>query len=388
MNKHINRLIDLESAIKKKSHFLLGPRQTGKSSAIAKQLPNVKIYDLLLTDVFRKLSYNPAAIREELQDNDKFIVIDEIQKIPELLNEVQWLIEKKRVHFLLTGSSARKLKRYGTNLLGGRARLLKLHPLVSAELGSHFDLNRALQYGLLPSIYFSDDPETDLEAYISLYIQQEIANESLTRNLPAFSRTLEIAALCQAEQTNFTAVANDAQIPRTTVHEYFQILEDTLMIRKLEPWKQNKVRKPVATSKYYFFDWGVARKLQGHDKVTPKSILFGKAFESFLFHELDSFCDYFGKSGSTHKLHYWRTQNGDEVDFLLNDSVAIEAKAKSNLTANDLKGLIRLNEVTKCQHNIIVYLGEARTLTPQPGIKIKALPPHEFLKALWSGEWA
>jgi predicted AAA+ superfamily ATPase len=376
----IPRILDLKTALSKKSHFLLGPRQTGKSFAIRAQLSPAKIYDLLLHDTFRKLSYNPSLIREEWKKEDQLIVIDEIQKLPELLDEVHWMIENRGVRFLLTGSSARKLRKVGPNLLGGRARLLRFHPFVRAELNSSFDLQKTLQIGTLPGIYFSDDPERDLDAYLSLYIQQEIANEGLTRNLPAFSRTLEVAALCQAEQTDFTAISSDAQVPRTTVHEYFQILEDTLMIHKLEPWEGAKKRKAVATSKYYFFDWGVARKLQGIGEITPKTPLYGKAFESYLFHELRSFCDY----RDVKSFHYWRTPTGEEVDFILNNEVAIEVKAKATLSRADFKGLLKLSEEKKLKKLLLVYLGPERN--PEEFSKIKVLHYTKFLDQLWTGE--
>lgn len=380
MAAKIPRILNLKAALSKKSHFLLGPRQTGKTSAIEAQLGSVKVYDLLLKEVFRRLSFNPSLIREEWKAEHRIIVIDEIQKLPDLLDEVQWMIEKYNVHFLLTGSSARKLRKYGTNLLGGRARMLHLHPFVRKELGAHFDLNRALQTSLLPSIYFSEDPEAELDSYVALYIQQEIANEGLIRNLPAFSRFLEVAALCQAEQTHFTAVSNDAQVARTTVHEYFQILEDTLMIHRLDVWGQSKKRKSVATPKYYFFDWGVARKLQGIDRFEPKSVLFGKAFESYFFHELRSYCDYH----SAKKLQYWRTQSGDEVDFILNEDIAIEVKGKATMSSQDLKGLRKLAEEKKMRQFYFVYLGSDRRLDSVRNITV--LNYESFLDRLWAGE--
>lgn len=376
----ISRITDLKSALSKKSHILLGPRQTGKTFLIRQQMPEVKTYDLLLKETFKKLSFDLGSIRSELTEKDKVIIVDEIQKLPELLDEIQWIIENKGVRFLLTGSSARKLKRYGTNLLGGRARILNLHPFVSQELGKHFLLEKVVNNGLIPSIYFSDDPEADLESYIATYLQQEIANEGLTRNLPAFSRVLEIAALCQSEQTDFTAVSNDAQVPRTTVHEYFQILEDTLILHKLPPLGKAKTRKPVSSSKYYFFDWGVARKLQGVGPVRKKSPLFGKAFESFIFHELKSFTDYFKLS----QLQYWRTHSGDEVDFILGNEIAIEVKGKDHLTSQDLNGLLCLGKEVKLRKYILLYLGENRQMDSAKGIQI--LNYKHFLDLLWARE--
>jgi predicted AAA+ superfamily ATPase len=220
----VERLPDLRAWLAKKSHFLFGPRQTGKTFWIRRTLPEARIYDLLDSAVFLALSQRPGRLAEELSARDELVVIDEVQRLPELLNEVHRLIEARGVRFLLTGSSARKLRRGGVNLLGGRARTRYLHPLTWRELGAHFDLGRAIERGLLPSIYFSDDPKADLDAYTGTYLQQEIVAEGATRNVPAFSRFLRVAALCNATLVNFTKVGNDAQVPRTTVYEYFEVL--------------------------------------------------------------------------------------------------------------------------------------------------------------------
>jgi uncharacterized protein len=223
----------------------------------------VRIYDLLDTSIYLALSQNPGRMAQELSPKDRIVVIDEIQRLPELLNEVHRIIESRGLRFLLTGSSARKLRRGGINLLGGRARTKYLHPLTYKELGERFDLARAMERGLLPSIYFSDDPRADLESYAGSYLQQEIVAEGATRNIPAFSRFLRVAAICNGTIVNFTNVANDAQVKRTTVYEYFEILKDTLIVHELPPWKKTKRRKPLASSKYYFFDVGVVSSLQG-----------------------------------------------------------------------------------------------------------------------------
>ncbi|MBN2124787.1 MAG: AAA family ATPase [Deltaproteobacteria bacterium] len=214
----IERVLDLPSLLDKKSHFLFGPRQTGKTFLIQKTLKEAKRYDLMDTSVFLSLSRDPGRIAQELTPRDRLVVIDEIQRLPELLNEVHRLIESRGIRFLMAGSNARKLRRGGINLLGGRARTRRLHPLTLGELGSHFDLTRALERGLLPSIYFSDDPSADLEAYTGLYLQQGIVAEGAIRNVPAFSRFLRIAALCNGTIVNFTKVSNDAQVARTTVY--------------------------------------------------------------------------------------------------------------------------------------------------------------------------
>lgn len=229
----VPRVLDLAALTAKKSHFLFGPRQTGKSHLVNRALPNAHVYDLLDSAVYLDLGTRPERLAEELSATDKLVVIDEIQRLPGLLNEVHRLIEQRGIRFLLTGSSARTLRRGGVNLLGGRARVRRLHPLCFRELGRHFDLARALHNGLLPSVYFSDDPQADLDAYSGAYLQQEIAAEGATRNVPAFGRFLRVAALCNGTVVNFTAVANDAQVPRTTVYEYFRILEDTLLLEEV-----------------------------------------------------------------------------------------------------------------------------------------------------------
>jgi predicted AAA+ superfamily ATPase len=282
------------------------------------------------------------------------------------------------VHFLLTGSSGRKLRRGGVNLLGGRARTKYLHPLTWKELGDRFELPRAMARGLLPSIYLSDDPRADLHAYAGLYLQHEIVAEGATRNVPAFSRFLKVAALCNGTIVNFTNVANDAQVPRTTVYEYFQILKDTLVLYELPAWRKTKTRKPLASSKYYFFDVGVVGSLQGRE-FRPGTPEFGEAFETFLMHELVSHRDYV--SGET--LSYWRSTSGFEVDFIIGDHTAVEVKAKENVSPQDLKSLRALAEEKKLKRYLCVSL-EPRTRKTQ-GIVI--LPFKTFLEALWNGEY-
>src|SRR3989304_3785257 len=212
---YVERFLDLKALLEKKSHFLLGPRQTGKSFLIAHSLKGVRVYDLLDTTVYLALSQKPERMSQEILSGERFVVIDEIQRIPILLNEVHRLIETRGIHFLLTGSSARKLRRGGVNLLGGRARTKYLYPLTSYELGSEFDLLRAVERGTIPSVYFSDDPEADLDAYSGSYLQQEIVAEGAVRNIPAFSRFLNVSALCNGKIVNFTNLANDAQAGRS-----------------------------------------------------------------------------------------------------------------------------------------------------------------------------
>ncbi len=379
MAPSVERLANLPDWLRRKSHFLFGPRQTGKTYLIRRALPAARVYDLLDSAVFLALSQRPGRLAEELGPRDRLVVIDEIQRLPELLNEVQRLIEERGVRFLLTGSSARKLRGGGVNLLGGRARTRRLHPLSSRELGRRFDLGRAIERGLLPSIYFSDDPRADLDAYAGSYLQQEIVAEGATRNVPAFSRFLRVAALGNATVVNFTAVASDAQVARTTVYEYYEILKDTLVVHEIPAWRGSKTRKPLVSSKYYFFDVGVASALQGR-LVKPGTPEFGPAFETFLLHELVCHRDYAGGAGLSH----WRSASGYEVDFLLGERTAVEVKAKHSVAARDLRSLRALGEEKSVSRLLCV------SLEPRPrsvdGILI--LPYADFLDALWAGEYS
>lgn len=375
----IPRAIDLPVLLAQKSHFLLGPRLTGKTFLITHQLPHVRLYNLLDTATYLALSQDPGRIAQEITPGTRSVVIDEIQRLPLLLNEVHLLIEQRGLTFLLTGSSARKLRQGGVNLLGGRARIRRLHPLTSHELGERFDLARAAHAGLLPSIYFSSDPDADLEAYAGAYLQQEIVSEGATRNVPAFSRFLRVAALCNGTIVNFTNLASDAQVPRTTVYEYFEILKDTLILHELPAWRQRAKRKPIVSSKFYFFDVGVVRWLQKRQfrQGTPE---FGEAFETLLLHELLAYRDY--RAGDP--LHYWRSTSGFEVDFLIGDHTAVEAKAKPNLSPQDLRSLHAIADEHRFKRLLCVSL-EAR---PRTVGAIQVLPWRHFLQALWSGEFS
>jgi predicted AAA+ superfamily ATPase len=372
----VPRLMDLETLLQQKSYFLFGPRQTGKTFLARRTLKTARYYDLLDSSIYLALSQNPGRIAEEVSSSDRIVVIDEIQRIPGLLNEVHRLIEERGIRFLLTGSSARKLRRGGVNLLGGRARIRHLHPLTYRELKDGFDLDRAIGSGLLPAIYFSDDPGADLRAYAGAYLQQEIVAEGAARNIPAFSRFLGVAATCNATIVNFTSVANDAQVARTTVYEYFDILKDTLILQELPAWRQSKKRKPIASSKYYFFDVGILAALQGRP-FRPRTPEFGEAFETYFMHELVCYRDYI----SEEPLSYWRSTSGFEVDFIVGDHTAIEVKAKQNLAPADLKSLKALAEEKRLKRYICVSLEPRRRRIGD----VTVLPYKEFLDELWDG---
>lgn len=373
---YIERDLDLLPIIKKKSCFLFGPRQTGKTSIIRNTLAAYRYYNLLKTDVFLKLNHSPQRLREEITDKDKIVIIDEVQKIPQLLDEVHNLIEEKNIHFLLTGSSARKLRRGGVNLLGGRARTRRMHPFIHRELKNDFDLLKALNIGLIPSIYFSDAPYEDLEAYTGNYLKEEIAAEAIVRNVPAFSRFLTIAGLCNGKMINYANISRDAEVPKSTVQEYFQILRDTLIGDDLPAWNEFTKRKTVSTSKFYFFDIGVVRFLQNRQGLKEGSPEFGEAFEAYIYHEIKTYCDYKGAKD----LHYWRTKSGFEVDFILNGTTAIEVKGKKKITGHDQRGLRALKEEGMFKNYIIVSLDEIPRTTAD-SIHIKHW--KDFLEELW-----
>ena len=372
----IPRILDLRPLVREKSCFLFGPRQTGKTSLLREQFPESTVIDLLDTEVFLRLQARPSLMREMTPKKGK-VVLDEIQKIPELLNEVHLLIEKNRdIQFIMTGSSARKLRQKGVNLLGGRARSRRLHPFVSAELKDQLSLNQALLYGSLPSIYFSDHPREDMKSYVSDYLREEIAIEAATRNLPAFSRFLETAALTNGQIINYQKISNDAQVKRTTVQNYYELLRETLIGSDLESFKKTKSRKATVSSKFYFFDLGIVNFLKGIREIPERTSLFGEAFEAYMHHELRSWVDYNGDAD----LKYWRSPSGvHEVDFILNEEVAIECKSTRNVTQEDLKGLLALAAEAKFKRKVIVCFESHRRLIS--GVEV--IPWKEFLEELW-----
>jgi predicted AAA+ superfamily ATPase len=380
MSHQIKRVLDLTNLLTKKSAFLFGPRQTGKTKLIKQQLGEYKYYNLLDRGLYLRLQQDPTLIRKELKKEDKIIVIDEIQKIPELLDEVHLMIEEFEIHFLLTGSSARALKAKGVNLLGGRARERHLHPFIWKELKDEFHLSVALDRGLLPPIYFSDSPHEDLESYCGQYLKEEIAGEAKVRNIGAFSRFLEVAGLCNGQMINYSQIANDAQVPVSTTREYFQILYDTFLAYEVRAFDQTIKRKPISTSKFYFFDIGIARFLQGRRGLSIKSPEFGEAFEHYIFHELSAFCSYQQKA----PVKYWRSTSQFEVDFILNDKIAIEVKSKQVITDKDMKGLKVLREENLLEQFIVISTTENDYV--DDGIEI--FNWKSFLKKLWDGDFS
>ncbi len=363
------------------SFFLWGPRQTGKSSLLRATYPDAAWIDLLRSDDFARYATRPALLREEQLDAraDRTVVIDEVQKVPALLDEVHWLIEHRGLCFALCGSSARRVKRGHANLLGGRALRYELFGLVSAEVGPDFDVVRAVNHGFLPRHYRSDRPGPLVRSYVSDYLKEEIAAEGLVRNLPAFSGFLAAAALSDGELVNFANIARECGVSEPTVREHFEILVDTLLGRFLPAYVKRPKRRVIQAPKFYFADVGVVNHLARRGRVEPGSELFGKAFESWVHHELQAYRAYreFG-----FELAYWRLASGIEVDFIVDDvRVAIEAKGVAQVHDGHLKGLRQIAvDHPRVRRRIVVSLDRKWRRT-EDGIEI--LPAPVFTEQLW-----
>jgi predicted AAA+ superfamily ATPase len=373
----IRRIIPLEKELETASVLLLGPRRCGKSSYIRHQAPPHRAYDLLKADVFNRLSARPSLIRESLSDADRLIVIDEIQRLPSLMNEVHVMIEEHSVQFLLTGSSSVKLKRTHTSLLAGRARPRTLHGFVHPEIPT-VDLDRRLRYGTLPPAILSTTPEDELDAYAGMYLQEEIRADALSRNIEGFSRFLQQAALWNTEIVNFEAVARDAQVPARTIREYYHLLEDTLLGTLLMPLQTTGRRKAVTRAKFYFFDIGVVHSLVGDYTLAAGTRSYGKAFEHFVWRELDACRRYFSPRTT---LHYWRDIHHAEVDFIWNQSVAIEVKATGLVHVSDLKGLRAIDE--QHDHPIARKIVVCREPEFRRVKDVEIMPWQMFVEELW-----
>ncbi|MBL7685349.1 MAG: ATP-binding protein [Deltaproteobacteria bacterium] len=371
---------------KGKSAFLWGPRKTGKTTLLRHYFSNSPYYDLLETDTFLRLSKEPFRLREELNAVEiRYgvpIIIDEVQKIPSLLDEIHSLIEKKKLSFLLCGSSARKLKKTHANMLGGRAWRFELHPFTSHELGKDFDLMRALNQGLVPSHYLSSFPERELKAYLQDYLKEEIQQEALVRNLPSFARFLDAVSFVNGELVNYANIARDCGVDSKTVAEYHRILEDTLIGHFLEPFRKQRKRQIIsATPKFYLFDVGVAGALMKRKMKVNQGVEFGKALEHFIFMELVAYRSYREKD---FRLSFWRTKDGDEVDFVIDDGrIAIEVKSTKNVDSKDLKGLNLFHQEHRSQKSILIC---QESVPRKINEHLQVLPIQVFLKKLWSDE--
>jgi len=367
------------NGIGRESAFLWGPRQTGKSTLLKQLYPDVLYFDLLLNNEYQRFLSNPSLLREIVSaSKNDLVIIDEIQRIPLLLNEIQWLMVNKNTRFILSGSSPRNILRTGGNLLGGRALRYELYPLVSAEIPD-FDLLRALNNGLLPRHYLSSASERLISAYIGNYLRDEIQTEARIRNMSSFSMFLESAAFSNGEIVNYSNIAGECRVSSPTVRGYFQILEDTLTGRFLTSFQKKPKRRVILAPKFYFFDVGITNFLLKRKNVIPGNETFGKAFEHLIFNEIYAHSHY---SDLHYPVRYWRTASQIEVDFILGDhEVAIEVKATNNVNPRHLRGLISFAEEYKVKKQIVVSTDPY----PRKIGNIYILPWQDFLRQLWSG---
>lgn len=375
---------------KGQSAFLWGARKTGKSTYLKLNFPESAYFDLLKSDLFLSYSKRPELFREEVlalasKKREQPIIIDEIQRIPELLNEVHWMIENQNLSFILCGSSARKLKRMGVNLLGGRAWRFAFFPLTSKEIPD-FDLLHALNNGLVPSHYEAENARRSLKGYVEDYLTHEIQTEGLVRNLPAFARFLDSLPFSNGEQVNFTNIAAECGVSAKTAKEYYQILVDTLLGYFLLPYrKQIKRRTLSEIPKFYLFDVGLASYLSKRKIESLKGAPAGDAFEHFIFMELIAYRSLLERD---FEIYYWRTNTGLETDFILGQGdVAIEVKISSRVEKSDVKGLAAFAEEHKPSKALVISLdSREREIDLGNNVKARVLPYKNFLEQLWTGK--
>lgn len=373
------RILKIESEYND-SAFLWGARQVGKTTWLMSQFPKCRVYDLLRPSEFERLLRRPEILSEELENfgEGDTVIIDEIQKLPQLLDEVHSLIQRKNIRFILSGSSARKLKRIGTNLLGGRATREQMFPLVSAEIPD-FDIVRAVNNGMIPRHYMVKNPWERLRGYIGVYLNEEIREEALTRNLKSFSRFLDVAAQCNGEMLVYKNIAQDCGIDYRTVKDYFGILEDTLLGYMIPGFTATKKRKSISVPKFYFFDVGVVNYLTQRRNMSPGTADFGHAFEHFVIQEIIA---YIGYNHLEEKLCYWRTSSGYEVDVIVGEGrVAIEIKSADEVKSRHIHGLKAFSEEYQDARLIIVSFDKYKRKMND----VEVFPVLEFLSDLWKG---
>ncbi len=382
MKKNRDRIINLPDLLNKKSFFLFGPRATGKSTLIRTQLAplGAVVIDLLGIRTFREFLSRPEQLEEyvdaQTTAENPIVVIDEIQKIPELLNEVHRLIENRDWRFLLTGSSARSLRSKGVNLLAGRAWTAELFPLTQPELGDA-NLEKRLRFGTLPAVYDSKYPVEDLDAYVATYLKEEILAEGVARNLGAFSDFLKVAGLTQSKVMNMNKLSQELGISQPTVRSYYQILQDTFLGTLLPPWEYSKKRKSIAHAKFYLFDLGVMHSMTGTNFLDRNSSQYGDAFESYMILEVRAYISY---RRIREQLYFWRSTKGDEVDLIVGKKIAFEFKATRKVQKADLDGLKKLAEEGIVSSLLIVSEDKFETIDQG----IRRIHWQTFLSQLWS----
>ncbi|MEE9287252.1 MAG: DUF4143 domain-containing protein [Gammaproteobacteria bacterium] len=380
----IRRMLEIDLP-PRQSAFLWGARKTGKSTYLKGRFPKSLVFDFLDTDLVLEFSKRPALLRERLAAQDKSvlkqpIILDEVQKVPHILDEVHWLIENKGLQFILCGSSARKLKRGQANLLGGRAWRFEMFPLVSAEV-ENLHLLRALNHGMIPSHYLEDQYQRSLKAYATDYLKEEVFAEGLTRNIPAFSRFFEAMGYTHGQLTNYSNIARDCGVNSKTVKEYYQILEDTLLGTMIPPFKKRQRRQVISQApKFYLFDVGVAGALTSRHLTQERGELFGRALEHFIFMEIRAHRSF---SELDYAIHFWRTKSGLEVDFVLGDGeVAIEVKGSNRIDRSELRPLMAFRDEYRPSESLVVCNERIERVHE----RIRILPWRVFLRDLWAGQ--
>lgn len=376
----LERILNLENT-ENDSVFLWGARQTGKTTLLEMRYPEARYYDLLKAGEFERFFRRPELLSEEVETlpSGSLIIIDEVQKVPQLLDEVHRLMRNNRFRFILSGSSPRKLKRIGSNLLGGRALKHILHPLVSAEIPD-FDVIRAVNNGTLPRHYLVNDPWERFRAYIGVYLNEEIREEALSRKLHSFSRFLEVAAMSNGEMVVYKNIAQDCGIDHRTVKDYFEILQDTLVGYLITGFSATKKRRAILAPKFYYFDVGIANYLLNRKNMRLGSVDFGHAFEHLIIQEIIA---YLGYTQSNETLTYWRTSNGYEVDVIIGHGrIAIEIKSVQEVGSRHLKGLKAFSEDFPEARTIIVSFDQYKRAMND----VEVYPVIEFLNELWRGK--
>ncbi|MBS1258345.1 MAG: hypothetical protein MAG551_01403 [Candidatus Scalindua arabica] len=381
MNEYYKRKLQLPDS-GDETFFLWGARQTGKSTLLKKTYPRALWIDLLKSEEYRRYIEHPEYLREEIaRSGAGFVVIDEIQKVPAILDEVHWLHENRKIQFALCGSSARKLRKGHANLLGGRGVRYELFGFSASELRSRFDLTRMLNHGYFPRIYSNSTPKRLLNNYVSQYLKDEVAAEGLVRRLPSFSQFLNMASLSDCELVNYSTIARDTGVSSETIRGYFEILCDSLLGKFLHAYRRRPKRRITTSPKFYFSDVGVVNFLAKRGKLEPGGELYGKAFENWVFHELCSYDSYKEKFS---EICFWRLSSGIEVDFVVNHmDCAIEAKASNRITKDHLKGLRQLSiDHPNVKKRIVVCLDNKDRLTEDD---IEIINYQTFIKKLWAG---
>ena len=375
-----HRIFDIENRLDE-AMFLFGGRQVGKSTLLKERFPKAVYIDLLNSELRNRYRQHPEEFRESLLRHapETLVVVDEIQKVPDLLDEVHWLMVNKGLFFILSGSSARKLKKSGANNLGGRAIPETLFPLVSAEIPD-FDLDRAIQNGMIPRHYMVANARNRLKSYIELYLKEEIIEEAAVQKVDDFIRFLEVAAISNGEMLNYENVAADCGVSANTVKAYYQILCDTLLGFEVPAYRKVIKRKLTKSSRFYFFDVGIANYLTGRHHLAPKTPEYGHAFEHLVMQEIVA---YLGYKGIEEKLTYWHTYDDIEVDAVISDArVAIEIKSADSIQTNHKKGLV---EFAKEHPNVKQILVSRDRISRRSG-DIDLYYVIDFFKALWNDE--